>query len=258
MTNDYKQFTQQIHTKIGINLNLYKESQMKRRLDALRIKRGFQNYDSYFQALNKDVELLKEFTDRITINVSEFYRNPKRWETLQHKVLPYLMTDRKKLTIWSAACSTGEEPYSLAILLTKYFPEITFEIIATDLDEIVLRKAKQGIYQESALSDLPSELKREFFIEKHGLFHIDSILKRNITFKQHNLLADHYPRNMDLIVCRNVLIYFTDEAKKQVYRNFANALRKNGILFVGSTEQIFNPAQFNFSIFDSFFYEKTR
>src|SRR5699024_6114409 len=175
----------------------------KRRLDSLRQKRNYYDYKTYFKALESDPELLEEFVDRITINVSEFYRNPKRWEVLKNKVIPYLLEKSKKLTIWSAACSTGEEPYSLAIMLTEYFPQTPFEIIATDLDETVLKKAEQGVYQKLALKDLPVELKQKYFTEKNNLFYIDSKLKRHIVFKQHNLLSSKYPNNLDLIVCRN-------------------------------------------------------
>lgn len=257
MGKDYEHFKKNIYHKLGIDLNLYKEAQMKRRLTSLRNKRGFNNFMTYFQALNKDDDLLKELTDRITINVSEFYRNPKRWHILQTKVLPYLTTEKKTLNIWSAACSTGEEPYSLAIMMKAHFPHIHYQILATDIDETVLRKAQEGIYSEQDLKELPVDLKKKFFTEKYGLYYIDESLKQSITFKQHNLLADRYPNQNDLIVCRNVLIYFTEEAKDMIYRNFNEALIDKGILFVGSTEQIFNPAQYRFSVFDTFFYEKT-
>lgn len=256
MGKDYEQFKQKIYAKLGIDLNLYKEAQMKRRLTSLRNKRGYRDFVSYFQALNQDDDLLKEFVDRITINVSEFFRNPKRWHVLQTKVLPYLTREKKSLQIWSAACSTGEEPYSLAMMLNTYFPQIQYQILATDIDQKALDKAKEAIYSEQDMKEVPPELKMKYFTQKYGLYYLDPSLKQNITFKQHNLLADHYPQQLDLIVCRNVLIYFTEDAKDMIYRKFNQALIENGILFVGSTEQIFNPAQYQFSVFDTFFYEK--
>src|SRR5699024_10160500 len=95
-----------------------------------------------------------------------------------------------------------------------------------------------------------------YFSSKNESFYIDDALKRNITFKKHNLLKDRYPLNIDLIVCRNVLIYFTNDAKEYIYTNLGKSLSSNGILFVGSTEQIFNPNQYNMKLFDTFFYEK--
>ncbi|WP_163969856.1 CheR family methyltransferase [Oceanobacillus halotolerans] len=256
MSEEYKQFINRIYQKLGIDLKLYKEAQMKRRLTSLRNKRGYTNFHDYFKALEKDNQLLAEFMDRITINVSEFYRNPKRWEVLQTVTFPELTKDKNDITIWSAACSTGEEPYSLAIMLREYFPAIKFSILATDIDENVLKRAKQGIYQEQALKALPDNMKHKYFDQKNGIYYIDQQIKKYITFKKHNLLSDTYPKNNDLIVCRNVLIYFTDTAKDTIYHHFNKALNQNGVLFVGSTEQIFNPSNYGFSLLDTFYYQK--
>lgn len=257
LPKEYIDFIAQIKLKLGIDLNLYKQAQMKRRLVSLRDKRGFANFPAYYQALNKDDALLKEFVDRLTINVSEFYRNPKRWKVLQDTVLPLLLKDRQKLTIWSAACSTGEEPYSLAIIMKEFFPNIAVTVLATDIDDHVLDTAKQGVYQEQTLKDLPPLLKKKYFKKENGLFYIEDSLKQSVRFKKHNLLADRYPKNIDLVVCRNVLIYFTDEAKDMVYQNFSHTLTENGVLFVGSTEQIFSPKKFSLSLMETFFYQKT-
>lgn len=256
MSENYPEFIGRIKRKLGIDLSLYKEAQMKRRIISLRNKRGFKDFNTYFDALNKDSQLLAEFTDRLTINVSEFYRNPQRWDVLKNKVIPALSKGKSRLTIWSAACSTGEEPYSLSIMMKEYFPTLKVNIIATDIDENILLRAKQGIYQKQSLKELPAGLERKYFIEKNGLYEVNRDIRQPIEFKRHNLLADRYPRNVDLIVCRNVLIYFTDEAKDTIYRNFSTSLQENGILFVGSTEQIFNAEQYGFGLFDTFFYQK--
>src|SRR5699024_9893278 len=110
------------------DLSLYKEAQMKRRLTSLRNKHGHDNFHTYFKAIQEERTLLEEFLKRITINVSEFFRNPLRWDVLRDKVIPKLVAEKNNLTIWSAACSTGEEPYSLAIMLSEYFPNISFKI----------------------------------------------------------------------------------------------------------------------------------
>lgn len=258
MPDEYIQFISKIKRKTGIDLALYKEAQMKRRLTSLRNKRGFRHFSDYFQALNRDETLLQEFVDRLTINVSEFYRNPKRWELLKTKILPMLTQHHDKLSIWSAACSTGEEPYSIALMMKEHFPMVNVHIQATDIDDKALEKAKQGIYPEQALKDLPMEWKQKYFTKKHGLYHIDPQMKRNITFQKHNLLADSYPKNIDLIICRNVLIYFTDQAKEKIYRNFSKSLQQEGVLFVGSTEQIFRPNAYGFTLLDTFFYQRIK
>lgn len=253
---DYQAFTQLIKDKTNIDLNLYKEVQMKRRLTSLRDKRGFNTFKSYFTALDKDQDLMEEFLDKMTINVSEFFRNSKRWEVLEKKILPDMLKKKSKLKIWSAACSTGDEPYTIAMILKQYIDLNNVSILATDIDEKILERAKQGIYTERALKEVPQNFKDKFFVHKDSLYVIDDSLKKPITFKQHNLLSDPYPNGFDLIVCRNVMIYFTDEAKNQIYHKFSDALVDNGVFFVGSTEQIFSPEKYNFKLLDTFFYTK--
>lgn len=254
--SDYVQFIDGIKRKTGIDLALYKEAQMKRRLTSLYEKKGYRNFVDFYTALEKDRELMNEFLDRMTINVSEFYRNGKRWEVLQNKIFPLLLQSNKRLKIWSAACSTGEEPYSLAMVLSHHLPLSQVNILATDLDENVLQKAKLGLYPERSLAEVPKPVQVKYFDQEGQFYKVKDEIKRTVNFKKHNLLKDHYESNFDLIVCRNVMIYFTEEAKDQIYANFSKALRPGGILFVGSTEQIFNPAKYDFEVEDTFFYRK--
>lgn len=253
---DYIQFIKQINKKTGIDLSLYKEAQMKRRLNSLKNKRGFQTFLDYFQAINKDAELFGEFLDRMTINVSEFFRNRSRWDVLQTKIFPKLIDGRKKIKIWSAACSTGEEPYSLSIMLKRDFKTIPHDILATDLDEGILNRAITGFYLDRSLKEVEEKDLKESFIKDGAGYRVNDKVKQYIRFKKHNLLSDDYENNFDLIVCRNVLIYFTEEAKHEIYTKFSKALRPGGILFVGSTEQIFNPQQYGLKTEETFFYRK--
>lgn len=256
MSQDYQDFIKKIKNKTKIDLSLYKELQMKRRLVSFYEKKGFSSFHEFFQAINHDDSLLQEFLDRITINVSEFYRNYNRWEVLETKIIPKLLQRSKKLKIWSAACSTGEEPYTIAMILSKFVPLSTISILATDIDKNILQRAKIGKYPERSLQEVPSSIKQKYFTKSGEFYDINSDIKNAIQFKQHNLLADKYEENYDLIVCRNVLIYFTEEAKQELYLKFSAALKKDGILFVGSTEQIFNPSQYGFENEDTFFYRK--
>lgn len=254
--SDYIQFVEGIKRKTGIDLALYKEAQMKRRLTSLYEKKGYRDFVDFLKALEQDRDLMNEFLDRMTINVSEFYRNGKRWEVLEKKIFPKLLQTNKRLKIWSAACSTGEEPYSLAMVLSQLMPLSQIQITATDLDENVLQKAKLGLYPERSLAEVPNAIQAKYFEKEGNFFKVKDEIKRCVTFKKHNLLRDNYESNFDLIVCRNVMIYFTEEAKDQIYADFSKSLRKDGILFVGSTEQIFNPSRYNFEVEDTFFYRK--
>ncbi|OQP05925.1 chemotaxis protein CheR [Geobacillus sp. 46C-IIa] len=254
--DDYAQFIAKVKRKTGIDLSLYKEAQMKRRLASLYMKKGLNSFVELFAAMEKDPALWNECLDRMTINVSEFYRNAKRWDVLERTILPRLLAENPRLKVWSAACSTGEEPYTLALVLLKHMPLHRVSVLATDIDENALARARLGLYSERSLAELPEEMKKRFFTKDGEYYKIDEKVKQAVTFQKHNLLADPFPGPFDLIVCRNVLIYFTEEAKRALYRKFHDALRPGGVLFVGSTEQIFNPGLYGFEMEETFFYRK--
>lgn len=254
---DFDWFMEQVYRKTGIDLRKYKRPQMERRLTALRDRHGFRDFAGYFQALTENREMYDEFLDRLTINVSEFFRNANRWDVVMNRIVPELLQSKRKLKIWSAACSTGEEPYTLALILAKYLPLPEIEVLATDIDQNAIAKAKQGIYQARSLEAVPEELLQKYFaVRGGGMYEISPDIKRCVKFQQQNLLEDPFGQEFDLIVCRNVIIYFTEQAKDQLYRKFAAALRPGGILFVGSTEQIFHPQTYGFRPYDTFFYQK--
>lgn len=258
MVRDYEDFKKEVLVMTGIDLNSYKERQMKRRIDTLIDRNKFDGYDSYTKSLKADSQSLQEFVNYLTINVSEFYRNPTLWKTLEDVVLPDLITKfGGDLKIWSAACSTGDEPYSLAMVLAKKVPMNKIHIIATDIDKQVLEKAQMGVYGVNSLKGLPEEYKNKYF-EQMGekAYKITDEIKKCVEFKQHNLLKDKYLAGCHLIVCRNVMIYFTEDAKTEIYKKFNDALVKDGCLFVGNTEQIIQHRELGFGFNKLFFYNK--
>lgn len=258
--NDYNQFKNDILSLTGIDLNAYKERQMKRRINTLCERYGFQSYDEFFRDLKKNQEHRKDFMNYLTINVSEFYRNPQQWQVLESKVIPELLQEsRHSLKIWSAACSTGDEPYTIIMILKELFPNINVRLRATDLDDKVIAYAKEGRYTKKSLAGLPAQYVNKYFKkEDNGMYQLSKEIMNCVEFQQHNLLADPYDTNYDLIVCRNVLIYFTEEAKLEVFKRFHRSLRLNGYLFIGSTEQILQARAIHFEPRYSFFYKKDR
>lgn len=255
MINSYEDFKTEIYRMTGINLTAYKERQMKRRIDSLITKNQYNNYADYVTALKTNKPLYEEFINYITINVSEFFRNYGQWEVLESEIIPFLLKRNNNLKIWSAACSTGEEPYSLVMLLSKFLPLTSIKIIATDIDKEVLSRAQEGIYAVKSVDVIPQEYKK-YFIPEGEYYRIRDDIRRCVRFEHHNLLEDAYPTGCDLIVCRNVLIYFTEEAKVDIYRAFNRALRPEGILFVGSTEQIILSNKYKLVPIKTFFYKK--
>nr|MCR4842829.1 protein-glutamate O-methyltransferase CheR [Eubacterium sp.] len=188
---------------------------------------------------------------------SEFYRNPDQWKLLDEQIFPELISKfGNKLKIWSAACSTGDEPYSLVMALSRHVPIENIKIYATDLDKQVMAQAQVGLYSEKSIASVPDDFKKKYFTKVGNSYQISDEMKKHVEFSQHNLLKDRYQTNYHMIVCRNVLIYFTDEAKEEVFKNFNASLMKGGILFIGSTEQIVNYKDLNYGKKGSFFFEK--
>ena len=257
MAYDYEYFKKEVLALTAIDLNCYKEKQMKRRIDTLIAKHKIEGYDKYVQGLKTEKPLFDEFVNYITINVSEFYRNPEQWKLMDQQVIPELVGKfGKNLKIWSAACSTGDEPYSLVMALSRHIPLSNIKIYATDLDKQVIAKAKVGVYAEKSVAAVPDDLKSKYFTKVGPSYKIADEVKERVEFKEHNLLKDTYPTDYHMIVCRNVLIYFTEEAKDEVFRKFYKSLAKGGVLFIGSTEQIINYKEIGYERKNSFFYQK--
>lgn len=256
MFSNYEWFKEKVFTLTKIDLNAYKERQMKRRIDSLISNSKLDSYESYYKLLCSDKTALKKFINYLTINVSEFFRNPEQWKMFEELVIPLIQNKTGRFKIWSAACSTGDEPYTISMILQKYFPVSKFEIVATDIDDEVLEKAHSGLYSEKSIANLPNEYKKYFDKINSKTFQVSNDIKKIVQFKRHNLLKDPYISNCDMIVCRNVLIYFTEDAKNDVYRKFYDSLIDGGLLFIGNTEQILNPKEFGFTSVKSFFYKK--
>lgn len=254
---DYEYLKKAVYDLTKIDLNAYKEKQMKRRIDTLISKHGIEGYDIYVQVLKTDEKMFEEFVNYLTINVSEFYRNPDQWNLLDKDVFPELIAKfGNHLRIWSAACSTGDEPYSLVMALSRHLPLSQIHIIATDIDKQVIAKAKVGLYSEKSIVAVPDDLKAKYFTKVGASYQISDEIKKCVEFRQHNLLKDAYISDCHLIVCRNVLIYFTEEAKDEVFAKFSESILSGGCLFIGSTEQIIGYKAMGYTRKNSFFYGK--
>src|SRR5699024_4518768 len=177
---------------------------MKRRLKSLYEKNGFQSFTQYAEVLATNKPLVEEFLDRMTINVTEFFRNQNRWDVLQKNILPMLVKNSPQLKVWSAASSTGEEPYTIAMLLHHLGIKQRASILATDIDENVLQIARAGKYPPKALENVAETCVKKYFEKDAEMYAGTTELKQMIQYKLLNLLADPSPNQLDLIVCRNV------------------------------------------------------
>jgi chemotaxis protein methyltransferase CheR len=201
---------------------------------------------------------LYKFKDYLTINVSSFFRDVEKFECLQKSILPGLMHGRPRLRAWSAGCSHGHEPYSLAMMLaetTGLYRQ--HNILATDIDRSALERSQAGgPYSAEEVEKVPPALLERYFRTRDDGYYVIESLRRKVSFCYHNLLADPFESGFDLIVCRNVVIYFTAEVKNRLYRRFYDALRPGGVLFVGSTEVVSGAADLGFATAGISFYRR--
>ena len=213
-------------------------------------------YGKFLELLNNDREIYRRFLDHLTINVSEFFRNNQQWQVLEKEIMPMLINERSGLKIWSAGCSTGEEAYSLAIMCREKGIHLHDRILATDLDQEVLAKAQQGLYSIKAVEGIPQPLRERYFRREDNQYRVVDEIRRMVRFERHDLLRDWFTPDQDLILCRNVVIYFTEETKQNLYKKFTAALRPAGVIFIGSTEQIFQSRELGLKTIATFFYRK--
>ena len=256
---EYAVFKKKLKKLIGIDLNAYKE-QIHRRTHELMNRWGCNTYDEYFSFIENDKSKLREFLDHLTINVSEFFRNPEHWWKLRDKIIPELIEKRNmnRLKIWSAGCATGEEPYSLAILSMECNLKMLNPVYAMDIDSGAIDKAKEGIYSKANLLNVPKDYLEKYFTTKDNgsTYSVNAEVKKRVSFNKINMIDDSFQTGFDLILCRNVVIYFTSETKDKLYRKFYNALAPGGYFLVGSTEQICGYQTMGFISAGPFLYTK--
>jgi chemotaxis protein methyltransferase CheR len=254
----YAQFQKTVQKLIGVDLASYRQGQMKRRLDALVQRVGANGYREYSKMLERDPKKVQEFRDYFTINVTEFFRDPDRFRYLESKVLPELLTQRRALKVWSAACSIGAEPYSVAIQLKELAPTLSHKIISTDVDVTIVDRARRADkYIPAELKNVsPQRLQKAFIQAPDGTFTVRPEIRQLVDIKLHNLLTKPPGEGFDLILCRNVVIYFTDDAKATLYNHLVTSLRPGGILFVGGTEMVAAAHQLGLNSVGPSFYRK--
>ena len=244
-----------VRKSTGLDLSEYKQDQLRRRLLTWAEGRGDHDFAALGTRLAKDPAEMRALFDRISINVSELYRNPERWSDLAKRVLPDLGKRATRLKCWSAGCSFGAEAHTLAAVLET--GGYRASIVGTDIDEDALATARAGLFEASSMRNVPVDVRNKHFSPApNGTWQAADSLRRNLRFRTGNLLDDRFDEGFDLILCRNVVIYFRDETKDRLYRKFLQALKPGGVLFVGGTERIFDAKGMGFESPLPFFYQK--
>jgi chemotaxis protein methyltransferase CheR len=246
---EFGYFKQLIYDIAGISLSDKKKELVKSRLISYIQGLQLQSFEGYLQFLQKlpgESHYWQEFVNLLTTNKTDFFREPKHFDYIINTVIPaWLKTGEKVMKVWSCASSSGEEPYTLAMVLKKHLPaNKDFEILATDIDTDILNHAKNGVYAMTKFEEIPEEYRKDSVSVGTGdvsnWFRIKSSLKEKVTFQQHNLMeeADVENRTFDLVFCRNVLIYFSRETISRVVQNLENKTKESGLLFIGHSESL--------------------
>lgn len=255
---EYGGFKRKIQQLTGIDLDAYKY-QIHRRVHMMMQRWNVKSYDDYYKEIANNPERLREFLDYLTINVTEFFRNTNRWWELRDKIIPnmYKELGHQRIKFWSAGCSTGEEPYSLAILAMETKVSTPQPVLAADIDQGVLAKAQAGVYQKRQITNAPKEWVPKYFTEVDAnTVTVKKEVKDKVKFRHMNLIKDRFESGFDLILCRNVVIYFEPETKSALYKKFLEALRPGGYLMTGATEQIFDHKTIGFESVGPFLYRR--
>lgn len=260
MSLTFDEFKDRAAELLNINLDGYKIKRVKRRTDSLMRRHDVKNYSECLELLQKDPDFKALYLGHFTINTSEFFRNPKNFEYLKTDVLPPLLERKDRIKIWSAPCSNGSEPYTVAIILNELgVKRSRFKILASDLDPDILEIARRGVYGQNSLKNVPPKILDKYF-NPAGKNSGDYKLSRNIisqvTLEEKDLIYDKYQKDWDIILSRNFFIYLTKELKDKLTEKFASVLNKKGYLFLGNTEFIFNAGKFGLKKEHFSFYRK--
>jgi chemotaxis protein methyltransferase CheR len=254
--DDYVEFCTFLRKLTGIDLSQYKRPQMERRLRTFYANKGIQTLTEPFERLRTDPDHLDELLDRITINVSQLWRNPEQWEVIHKSLLPEL-AESGQIRAWSAGSSYGAEAYTLATLCHIVAPNKRVSIQGTDIDKRMVARARFGLFSNDDARTAPANLLKLGFDEIDGGWRAKLELRKMTRFDVGDLLQSQ-PRigGYDLILCRNTVIYFSEPIRDELHARLASGLRPGGYLVIGSTERVSQPAALGLSMKHPFIYRK--
>jgi chemotaxis protein methyltransferase CheR len=242
-----RSLTDLLKLKYDYDFSNYAMSSFRRRIQRILEVYKFPSFDALLDKLSVgDKKFFHEFLSEITVNVTEMFRDPSFWVELRENILPQIFAENKSVSIWHAGCSSGEEVYSMAIVLQEMGLLERARIVATDIDQSILQKAKEAAY---SIKNMELNIKNyerakgsytldKYFKEQNGKAMMDKTLVKDVVFKEHNLVSGTAFSKFDLILCRNVMIYFNQVLQNQVLKVFHESLFKNSYLVVGSKESL--------------------
>ncbi len=244
----------------SLDFHQYRPSFIQRRIDTRLRATGCETYLDYYRLLKRDGGEVEKLVHVLTIHVSEFFRDPSVFRTLRHKILPYLLkrkerTGQRLVRFWSAGCAQGEEPYSLAMIAleanAEFRGKFSIRVYATDIDEEIIEEARRGVYEIGKIRNLPRLYRRKYFEALGGEFYkIKDEVEKIVKFKFHDMLSEPPLKYIDILLCRNVIIYFSREERGLIIKKFYEALHPGGYLVLGKTETLSKAKELGFKSVD--------
>jgi chemotaxis protein methyltransferase CheR len=254
--DDYEAFCVAVMRLAKVDLLQYKRGQMERRIRTFVQKKGVADLQSYVARLKASEDELNEFLDRITINVSQLWRNPEQWTVVQRALLPEL-AQAGRVRCWSAGSSYGAEAYTLAAIAQEAIPQARVSITGTDIDRRMIARARIGAFSSDDARSAPKAALAKWFDRDGDDWVAKRALKALVSFEQGDLLRMRLPRaGYDLVLCRNTVIYFNDEVRNALHERIAGALRPGGYFVIGSTERVANAREIGLNPVRPFTYQK--
>ena len=249
---EFHQIRDLVYTRSGLYFDQQKLYFVEKRIGRRMQENQHSSFRDYYRGLKyqKDPEELWHLIESLTTNETYFYRHIPQLESFAEEALPLILKMKReqgdyRLNLWSAACSSGEEVYTTAILLKEHIPDFSrwkIHLLASDIDRKIIRKAQEGIYDSRSIKDVPPNILRKYFsLMDDGRYRLEPEIKSMVEFQRLNLIDRELikqHRNKDFIFCRNVLIYFDEKARKQVINFLYDALNKNGFIFLGHSESV--------------------
>lgn len=242
---EFEKFRKVIYDESGITFSATNRSILDSRLKEKLREKQLTSIEDYYQMIMSSKEEMKIMLDSVTTNLTRFFRNQPHFDALINYVIPHIIENKKKtgdttIRIWSAGCSTGEEPYTIAMILQEILPpQYKYQITASDISLKSLMVGQQGFYPESRISGIPQNYLDKYFIKNEKGYQVKSDLMSHIKFDYHNLRNDSGARNLDVVFCRNVLIYFDEPAQKATIDRFWDSMGPHSYLFIGHSESLF-------------------
>ena len=243
---EFDEFLKEIAPLFGLYWRPFQKRGVKRKIERKIVEVGFSNFEDYLLRVQKAPEEQSHLSKILTVTISRFFRDREVFDLLENFIIPAIIKNKKgkdEFKIWSIGCASGEEPYSFLLLwkekFEKNFPQIHPTILATDINEKLLERAKEGKYKKSSLKEVPNEVLRKYFKIKDGFYILDESTRRSVEFTRHDIVHEEPFSGMDIVLCRNLAFtYFSKECQMDVLKKVSRSLGEDGYFIIGKDESL--------------------